>query len=203
MRRSEGGGARHKRQVIGFGGGERLIPTKVDVWPWGQLDHLTNDVVEKLVGALAVDAERAEADLDSLVRRRRDPVAVEFWVGAEGGVGVTRHVDLWHDRDVFRGGIGDNFAVVGFGIEATPATVHLRARTDLGQRRPRVDLQPPALIVGEVQVKVVEFEHRDVVDVPFDVWHRKEVAGDVEHGSAVLETRKVVDARHVRHAIDR
>ena len=56
-----------------------------------------------------------------------------------------------------------------------------------------VDLDAPALVVGEVQVQHVELQHRDAVEVVEHVVDREEVAGDVEHRAAVGEARLVGD----------
>ncbi len=199
----ECGGAGDEGEEVLVGRREGLVPAEVDVRARRQLDDLAHDVVEEFVGAVVRDAERAEPDLDSLVGCRRDAIAVELWVGRERSVGVAGHIDLRNDRDVLRCGVLDDLAVVGLRVEAAAPAVHLGARPDLGERRPGVDLQAPALVVGEVQVQVVELQKGDVVDVALDRCDAEEVAGDVQHRSAVLEPWVVGDAGDLRRVVNR
>ena len=61
------------------------------------------------------------------------------------------------------------------------------------QPRPRLDLDPPALVVGQVQVQPVQLVQRQQVDVALDVGDAEEVARDVEHRAAPREARPVAD----------
>ncbi len=58
---------------------------------------------------------------------------------------------------------------------------------------PRVEVHPPALVVGQVQVQHVALEARSAVDVGLDRVDRMEVASDVEHHPAVGEAGCVLD----------
>src|SRR5206468_11916195 len=59
----------------------------------------------------------------------------------------------------------------------------------LGEPRPGPDLDPPALVVREVQVQPVQPVAGDQIDKAFDVRDREEVPGDVEHDAAPLVAR--------------
>ena len=57
-----------------------------------------------------------------------------------------------------------------------------------------VDLDAPALVVGEVQVQHVELVEREQVDVLLHLVDGEEVARDVEHRAAPGEARMIGDA---------
>ena len=92
------------------------------------------------VGALGRGAERREADLDALVRRGCDAVAVQLGVGAERRVRVPGQVDLGHDRDEPLGGVLDDAAVVVLRVEAAAVAAHRGRGADARELGPRVDL---------------------------------------------------------------
>lgn len=125
-----------------------------------------------------------------------DAVAVEFGVRGLGGVGVAGHVDLGDDRDVAGGGVADDGRVVGLGevSGADAVDAGAGAAADGGQARPGVDLDAPSLVVGQVQVQVVDFVLAEQVDISGDLVDGVEVPGEVEHGAAVGEARVVDDA---------
>jgi len=58
--------------------------------------------------------------------------------------------------------------------------LRVRAAVALGEARPTVDLEPPALVVGQVQVQHVQLVERQHVDDPLDLGDRHEPAHDVE-----------------------
>jgi hypothetical protein len=109
---------------------------------------------------------------------------------------VTGHVDLGHDRDVPGGRVPDQVPVVGLGQVAGTGAVDAGAGSaaDRGQPRPAVDLDPPALVVRQVQVQMIDLEPADLVDVRLDLVRRVEVPRDVQHRPAVCEPRIVNDA---------
>src|SRR5664280_2347032 len=57
-------------------------------------------------------------------------------------------------------------------------------RTDLREPRPGLRLEPPALVVGEVEVEGVEAQQRHRVDHPPHLTDRQEVPRDIEHDAA-------------------
>ena len=158
-------------QIVRFGGGVRLVAADVQVRPGGHRGQLTDDVLDEPVRDLLGDAQRAVADRGVGARRRRDPVAGQFRVRHLGGVDVSGHVDLGHDRHVLRGRVPDQVLVLGLGEVTAALAVDAGARraADRGEPRPAVDLDAPALVVGEVQVQVVDLEGADLVDVPLDL----------------------------------
>ena len=138
--------------------------------------------------------EEAQRDLRAHVQRqaRRAPgrvrlgplPAAQLGVGDERRVDVAGDVDLRDHGDPVRRRVGDDPRVVGVGVEATLATADLGRGAGHRQLRPGVDLQPPALIVGQVQVQDVELVERGEVDEAQDVVDAEEVPGDVEHDAA-------------------
>ena len=64
---------------------------------------------------------------------------------------------------------------------------------DLGQPRIALDLDAPALIVGQVPVQGVELVQREQVDELLDELLGHEMPGNVEHHAAPGEARRVLD----------
>ncbi len=77
-------------------------------------------------------------------------------------------------------------------VPAGPAADLRRAAVG-GQARPALDLDPPALVVGQVQVQRIDLVHHDLVDVALHLLRREEVPRHVEHGAAAREARVVHD----------
>ena len=113
------------------------------------------------------------------------PSHVQLRVGREGRGGVTGNVDLRDHRDVPGGRVRDEVSVLLLGVEAARASADLRAAAVRGEPGPPADLQPPGLVVGEVQVQHVHLVPRDQVDEPAYLRDGEEVPHDVEHHAAV------------------
>src|SRR6185312_1690876 len=112
----------------------------------------------------------------------------ELRIGGQRRVGVSRHVDLGDDGDETLGRIGDDVLVLRLGVEAAGPATNLGAAAVQGQLWPAVDDDAPALVVGQVQVQVVDLVQRDLVQVRLDRGDRVEVPRDVEHRAPVRET---------------
>ncbi|PPA57619.1 hypothetical protein BAW75_04410 [Micromonospora chalcea] len=106
---------------------------------------------------------------------------------------MAGQVDLGHHSDVPAGRVRDDVPVVVAGVPAAGAAADSCRAAHLGEPGPGVDGDPPALVVGEVQVQVVELVPGQVVDHPQHVLDGEEVPGHVEHGAPVGETRTVDD----------
>jgi hypothetical protein len=133
---------------------------------------------------------------------------------------VTGQIDLRDDGDAPLGGVRDDLAQLVLGVEpAVPGAVvgelrltvrHLAdhglrpPRADLGESGVGVDLDPPALVVGEVEVQHVQPVQGERVDQPEYELLRHEVPGDVEHHPAPSELRRVGDphGRYCESAVD-
>ncbi len=131
--------------------------------------------------------------------------AGEFGVSGQGGEHVAGHFDFGDEGDVAGLGVGDEFAEFGLGIEerAVGLAVSLvavagpwgfgAAGADFGEARVLADLDAPALVVGEVELDVVEFVAGGEVDEFLEEIERHEVAGDIEEEAAVGEAGLVDD----------
>src|SRR3546814_5944743 len=64
-----------------------------------------------------------------------------------------------------------------------PYSTLVRSGADLGELRVLLDLEAPALVLGEVPVEGVQLEDRHDVDVLLDELDREEVARSEEHTS--------------------
>ena len=118
---------------------------------------------------------------------------------------MARQFNLGHDRDAAGGGVSDELARFVLCVEAAVwlaiALVWLgwnrRFRAlaaDFGQARILLDGQPPALIVGEMEMERVEFVECHGVDELLDKIQREHVTRDIEEQAAPAESRRVADA---------
>src|SRR3954469_8782925 len=123
--------------------------------------------------------------------RRRVRLAPELRIRRDRRGRVARHLDLGDDVNVPRGGVAHDVTNLVLRIEAavTRGLVPLRVpievvadrrlsakSSDLRQPWVALDLHPPAVVVGEVPVKVVQLVRRHHVDVPLHLLDREEVA---------------------------
>ena len=113
-------------------------------------------------------------------------------VGGDRGLRMTRHFDFGDDADESRARVLDDFAYVVLRVETAVrlAVVDVERRIALGladerlrppcagggETRVFLDLDPPALVVGEMPVEGVHFVQREQVDVLLDELLRHEVA---------------------------
>ena len=81
-------------------------------------------------------------------------------------------------------GTGQTKRIVAVGFAPGPA---------FGQQRVAADLDPPPLIVGQVQMEPVELVEGHAVDERLHLVDRKEVTGHVEHHAPPAEARLVDD----------
>ena len=171
-----------------------LVAGNVDVRPRRHRRQFPDHVVEELERDVFFEAEVAEADVDPGVERRRDTIAGELGIRRQGRVAVARHLDLWdhHHEPVAR--VGDDLGVVGLRVEAAGAAADGGAPAVARQVGPRRDVDPPALVVREVQVQAVHLVHRREVYVPLHVGYGKEVPRHIEEDAAPLVPRPVGDA---------
>ena len=84
-------------------------------------------------------------------------------------------------------------AVADVGIEVLSDDGLLAPGADLGEARVLLDLEPPSLVVGQVQVQGVELVEREEVDELLDELRRVEPAGHVEENAAIAEAGGVLD----------
>src|SRR5512143_4164895 len=122
---------------------------------------------------------------------------------------MARHLDLGHDGDEALACVGDDLSNVVLGVEAAvplgvvdvrggvvlrPADERAVApRADFRQPRILLDLDAPALIIGEMPVKGVQLMEREEIDVLLYELLRHEMARDVQVCAAPLESRTILD----------
>ncbi len=173
-------------------------------------------------------AEHVEAELDRRLVQVEDVIAdaparehlewfarvTQLRVGGDRRLHVTGHVDLRHDRHEAPGRVGDNLVQVRLGVEAAvrrsveamlrdvPRARLAPPGPDLGEPRPLLDWEPPALVVGEVEVEHVHLVQREDVDQAQDECLRHEMPRYVEMGAPPSKTRPVLDIGP-RHLHDR
>ena len=98
-------------------------------------------------------------------------------------------VDQGNERDEAVLGIADEFAQLGIGIERS---VRLVAR-----RTARLD--PPGLIIGEVDGESVELVECEEIDNPLHLLYGEERADNVEMKAAPSEPRRIQNVLGVQH----
>ena len=129
----------------------------------------------------------------------------ELGVGCQHGHAVAGDVDFGHHGHMTLGGIVDDvlhllLGVVGLVghvvIHTGKETLDFASAVGAPGRELGValELDAPALVVGEVPVKHVHLVQCQPVDVFLDIGHREEVAHHVEQHAAVAEAGSVVDA---------
>src|SRR5690606_28545353 len=126
---------------------------------------------------------------------------------------VSGHINLGHDLNESVRSVLHKFTNLILRVEAAviPGLIWCGRRegaegtgllhapgSDLGQLWQRFYFDAPALVVGEVEVKNVEFVSRHVVDEVLHFIYGEEVAGDIEHESAPAEAWMIFD-RHCGH----
>jgi hypothetical protein len=187
---------------------------------------------QDLVEHVAVEPERRLGDVEHVLADAPVDPDVELAAGvAELPVRGYRRlrvagaVDFGHDGDEPRGGVRHDLSDVLLRVvAAVPHPVVLAGglpgvsdqgggppRSDLDQPRVALNLQPPALVVGEVQVQDVELVQREQVDEAQHELLGHEVSCHVEHRAAPaepggvgnLEVREADDlaGRVVRHQL--
>ena len=189
---------------------DHLVAAQMVILARKQAQHLIKHGFEELEGGL-LQVENVIKDAPA--RRGRGnakPLYPQFRVGGDGGAGMARHADFRHDGDKTLGRVGDDLAYLMPTVVTAVAPRRARGlvdigrgrgagrdppRADLGQPGPAGNIQPPALIVGQMPVEHVHFVQRQPVDVAFDVGHRLHMPGRIEHQPAPLKTRPVDDAQ--------
>ena len=126
---------------------------------------------------------------------------------------MTGHFDLRDDGDVARLRIGHHLAHIVLCVETAVwdavedqlsialQTAHQRLlapRADLGQPGILLDLDAPALVIGEMPMKDIELVQRQQIDVTQHEVLGHEVSRHIEHRAAPAKARNVLDL-HARH----
>ena len=168
-----------------------------------QLDHFRQHVLQELEGAF-LDVEQGGVDAPFVEHVDLLAGHAEFRIRGHRGLRMPGGVDLRDDGDVAFRCIAHHVADLVLGVVAAirtrfPVAAHAAiargnaAAADLGQLRISLDLDAPALVVGQVPVEGVELVQRHRVEQLLDFIHGLEMARRIQHQSAPGEARRVVD----------
>jgi len=124
--------------------------------------------------------ERAEAHVGARVRRLRHAIFVELTVRREHGLDVAGHIQLGNQDQVLRIGERDQVRVLLLRVKAARSAADLRFAAHARQLGPRFELDAPALIVGQMQMKAVELVIGGEQHQPLHLVYRPEMPRDVE-----------------------
>ena len=124
-------------------------------------------------------------------------------------LGVSRKIDFGNDLDVALRSIGDDFPDVVLGIETAIAFfpgiigrhqhfVTAAPGTFLRQFGILLDLDPPAVVIDQMPVELVDLMVSQPIEMAEDIGLVKEVARDIEHAAAPFEAGLVLDL-HARN----
>ena len=158
-------------------------------------DHRECRILE--IQHLVEDAERGGRLVPGL------RVVAELGVRGQQGRHVSGELDLGHDRDATVRGVPDQGAELVLAVEpAVRRTVSgclggsaglAPPAGDLGESRIALRLEPPALVVGQMQVEGVELVQGEQVDEPVHIAERHEVPAGVQVHPAPAEAWPVLD----------
>jgi hypothetical protein len=168
-----------------------LVSADVDVRAGEDRGHLGQHLLDQLEGRGQLRVEPHGTVLVAGHKLELDLVAagVQLRVQPHERGRVPGRVDLGNDGDEAVRGVGDERPEVFVGVEgAGPRCPGRSAREE-----------PPALVVGQVQVQHVELVEFQQVDHPPDLLDGEERAGQVERQTAPGIPRRVEDPG-VRHA---
>ena len=183
-----------------------LIPANVDEFSRKQFGDLRQDIPQKgerLVVAGAINAVVIRACCREGVFLR---FAGKLRICRDRRRGMAGHLDFRNHRDVARRCVGDNLPDVGLRVISSVASemvvggrrfrIEIKAdalapRADLRQFRVFIDLDPPALVIGEMPVKRVELVERHPVQNRFYLVLRKKMTTHIEHESTPGESRRI------------
>ena len=185
-----------------------LVAANVDERAREQLQDLVQHLLQEREGGVPPGAQHVALDAPGGGHLVAGAGAAQFRVAGQRRLCVAGHLDLRHHRHAAFGGVGHHPAHLRLGVVAgAGGAVGARAvvrqgsggapRTDLGEPRAGADLDPPALVVGQMPVQRVVLVQRHQVDQLLDERHREKVARHVEVQAAPGKPRMVdnVDGR--------
>ena len=174
----------------------------MDEFAGEQVDHFVEDVLEEF--------ERRFVGIEEPVvhapvgRDRGGATRAELRVARDRRLRVAGHLDLGDDRHEARRRVRNDIAHLGLRVEAAvrrgiAGTGGLAPGADARELRISADLEPPALVVGQVPVQDVELVQRHPVDELPDELGRLVMPRGIQHEPAPGEARGVRDrqGRHV------
>ena len=142
--------------------------------------QLSDYILDQLGRLRVIHVERANG-LSAHVQLEIELGGVlQVWISGEDRFGMARKVDFRDDSDEALLSISDNLLVLLLGEETNGFTLVLTHAADLGQFGVTLDLNAPALVIGQVHVQHVEFIERQQVDHLFHLIDREKAATQVE-----------------------
>src|SRR5690606_11636834 len=102
---------------------------------------------------------------------------------------MSGHIHLRYDRDKSLRSIGHDIFVLILRIKTSRSTTHLSTSTDLSQLGPRLDLNPPTLIIGQMEMKMVQLVGCYLVDIVFHILNGDKMPRDIEHRCSISVSR--------------
>ncbi len=186
----------------------RFVATDVDMPARKQLHHFGQHILEK-DDRLRTRRDQARGLTPPLLGLQRGEAIrgdAQFRVSDDLGSGVERHLNLRHDRDVTVGRVLDDQANVVLRIEAEAARpravamaeVPVHLRTEFCELGVLLDLDPPALVVRQMDLQTVELVQRHHVEEAQHVVFGDKVTGRIDQQTAPAKARMVRDL-HAGH----
>ena len=193
-----------------------LVAADMDILRGEQLHHLGQYAFEEFESLLPSGAKHIVGHAPAAPHLVRTARAAQFGIGGQRRQHMARQVDFGNHRNTPVGGIFHHVAdlvlrietAVGRTVIGSPLLADHSGLADAahgGQLRIALDLDAPALIVGQVPVQRIELVYGHHVDIPLHFVHREEVARHVEVHAPVCEPRRVGDlhAGHLPRRIGR
>ena len=191
--------------------GGALVATDMNALVGEQFYYLFQDSLGKRYSAIVGHIEHVvpNTTLIGLYLVRAFRSTAIFGIGCHGSGEVAGHVDFGNNVDVELLGVGHHVAdfilrievrAVGLVLPIHRVAVHIRKTavgsdaSHLGQLGIFLDFDAPALVVAEVPVEAVHLVVGHHVEHTLDVLHGEEVARHVEHETAILKARLVLDS---------
>src|SRR5437667_842674 len=185
-----------------------FVAADVDELRRKEREHLVEDVLEETQHVIA---NTQDVIGDAPVREYLDGLSgvAELGIRRDRGDRVSGHLDLRDHGDAAIGGVPHDLPHVVLRVEAPmrlarelPERRILRSRrghrvlapgADLGEPRVLLDLDAPALVLGEVPVEDVDLVQRKEIEMLEHELLRHEVATDIQVTSAPAESRTILD----------
>ena len=181
-----------------------LVAADVDELRGEQLDDFAQDVFEKLEDRVVAGAVDLAVHAPVCADLERPAGARQLRIRCQCGHAVPGHLDLGHDRHVPALGVLDDLSDVILRIEtAVPILPRSAPGTDAGKLGVLLNLDPPALVLGQVPMQDVHLVIGEQVDVALDELLVHEVPPAIEQHPAPLIPRIVANthARQLPRAV--
>ncbi len=147
-----------------------FVAADVDVGGGKEVRHLGQHALQDLEGLLVPGAVDVGVDAPVVLHFERAAGAGQLGVRGQGGHRVPGHLDLGNDHHVTALGVAHDLPDVVLGIESAvnDAVLGLAPGALPGELGVFLDLDSPALVLGQMPVEAVHLEFRQQVDVPLD-----------------------------------